>query len=460
MSKNRFYEITRHLKLSHYTDEDKAADPWIAVRPLIDRFNKERAQHFVPGSDIVIDESFSSWRGKNGAFRKDGMPHVTMEKRKPKGVGLEIRNTACAATMVMLRLELQEGKERMGHKKYSQEFPRTTAQVMRLVDPWAKSFRTIVGDSAFASAVTSHALLSHLQLHFIGCVKRAHKLFPKGYLLEKVARLDRGAHCGATTVYNGVRLMGVAWKDKTLKTYISTKGDMTLGSDLIRKRQRLVVTANGVDEERYERAVSRPAVVESYHSAAAAIGVHNHYRQAGLGLEMSWRTHRWWHRVFATILGIIEVDAYNAYCYFKGKDKREYPHLEFRKVLVASLLQNSYGRRMVQPISPVAPSTPQPRPAKRVATLLEFHSTPKLKHAPPDSNAPKRLRCRVCKVHCTTYCDVCSVPGRFYGLHDSSHPDCYFQHAQRDPTAENSARKRQRLVIGANVWVSDDSETE
>ena len=34
-----------------------------------------------------MDESISAWRGKDGNYCSDGMPHVTKIKRKPKGVG-------------------------------------------------------------------------------------------------------------------------------------------------------------------------------------------------------------------------------------------------------------------------------------------------------------------------------------------------------------------------------------
>ena len=70
-------------------------------------------QKIYPGWQLCIDESVSSWRGKDGDFCTDGMPHVTRIDRKPKGVGCEIKNCADADTKVMLQLEIEEGAENM-----------------------------------------------------------------------------------------------------------------------------------------------------------------------------------------------------------------------------------------------------------------------------------------------------------------------------------------------------------
>ena len=57
--------------------------------------------------------------------------------------------------------------------------------------------------------------------------------------------------------------------------------------------------------------------------------VDGHLLQSGLALEEAWRTETWWCRAFATLLGIVEVDAYLAYVRFHPKGK-EMTHAEFR----------------------------------------------------------------------------------------------------------------------------------
>jgi hypothetical protein len=62
--------------------------------------------------------------------------------------------------------------------------------------------------------------------------------------------------------------------------------------------------------------VPRPIVVKEYFESANAVDVHNHYRQGALALEEAWQTQQWWHRLFATLLGMIVTDSYLAYSYF------------------------------------------------------------------------------------------------------------------------------------------------
>jgi hypothetical protein len=42
----------------------------------------------------------SAWRGKDGNFCSNGMPHVTKIARKPKGVGAELKDAADSETML------------------------------------------------------------------------------------------------------------------------------------------------------------------------------------------------------------------------------------------------------------------------------------------------------------------------------------------------------------------------
>ena len=135
-------------------------------------------QKFYPGWQLCIDESVSSWRGKDGDFCSDGMPHVTRIDRKPKGVGCEIKNCADADTKVMLQLEIQEGAEIMCTREYVADYKLAgTAQVLRLTKPWHGS------GTAFASITTALACRKH-GLHFTGLVKTATKFYPKGYMDE------------------------------------------------------------------------------------------------------------------------------------------------------------------------------------------------------------------------------------------------------------------------------------
>jgi len=144
----------------------------------------------------------------------------------------------------------------------------------------------------------------------------------------------------------GVPLLALAWatrgypvkpgKKKVTHTFVCTRGTTAPGPDHTKIRRRVV---DGVQVEQ-EFKVKRPRLVFEYFETAKVIDVHNHLRQAGLGMERGVLTKSWVMRVFTTILGIIETDAYLAW-------KLEHPngfmsHSQFTRQLVFALLENPY----------------------------------------------------------------------------------------------------------------------
>ncbi|CAG4949359.1 unnamed protein product [Parnassius apollo] len=103
-----------------------------------------------PSAKITVDESMFGWYGI-GAYFKDYMPAVMKIKRKPKGVGCEVKTACDSNTNIMMRLEINEDKEAMSTKKWQREFGAGTTTTLRLTEPWHGSGRVIVGDLWFAS---------------------------------------------------------------------------------------------------------------------------------------------------------------------------------------------------------------------------------------------------------------------------------------------------------------------
>ena len=182
LSRNRFEILLRCL--SFCPEDENNSDKWSSVRRLIECFNQRRVEKFYPGWQLCVDKSVSSWRGKDGDFCSDGMPHVTRIDRKPKGVGCELKNSADVDTKIILQLEIQEGAEVMNTKEYMSEYKLAgTALLLRLTKPWHGSGRAISADSAFASVTTAVACRKN-GMHFTGLVKTATRMFPKLYLDE------------------------------------------------------------------------------------------------------------------------------------------------------------------------------------------------------------------------------------------------------------------------------------
>jgi hypothetical protein len=296
-------------------------DPWLPVRGLIEHFNLRRQEVLRPGEKVTVDECMSSWRGKEFYESAFAMPHKTKIMRKPKGVGCEIKSAADVDTGIMIRLEILEGRDIMSTKKYVSEYGASTAVTLRLVEHLRGTARTIIADSAFASVKTATALLK-FGLHFMGAVKTAHRDFPKEYMTRWSQNNSNslGSHLTlktvvATTHGNFEPIFGVCWKDKKSKYFVCTRGTTVPGNPVVRTRYRKVTTEYGYEDETYEDSLNIPSCVQEYFEAFPIIDIHDHYRQGSLALETSWRTKNWWHRVFATIFGIIVTDAYFCYKY-------------------------------------------------------------------------------------------------------------------------------------------------
>ena len=109
----------------------------------------------------------------------------------------------------------------------------------------------------------------------------------------------------------------------------------------------------------YYKEVKRPAVVEQYFDGANAIDIHNHLRQGGLELERHWQTQTWWHRNFATIIGICETDAFLTF-------QRFHPN----KTLTTNLSHRGFTERLSLQLLTFKASINLAWPAKRLRARI------------------------------------------------------------------------------------------
>ncbi len=371
----------------------------------------------------------SAWRGKDGAWHVDGLPHVTKIKAKPKGVGLMLNTSADAATRILLAVDMAEGKEANARKEYAGPgISDGTALTLRLTKRYHNSHRRVAGDSRFAGVATAVRLRSSYGLDFTGVVKTASKCFPKAYLMEHEYK-SKGDHLVLTTSIEKkdqdmkVDLMALGWKDKKVKSFVSTFGSTEPGDPSIRKRTRIVDDDEGRREESKEVLIKRPRVVQNYFDAANAVDVHDHFRQGGLCMEEEWRTQKWHIAVFRTLLAMIFTCSYLAYKYFfpaaaDGRSTKKFSNFsDFCAVLAHELIFNSMdegpagraGERHDEPDDDdtdddAGASAHQP---KHRLELLH-------KHPAYAGQKRKQIRCRAqignkaCKTKASFYCPGCS----------------------------------------------------
>ena len=63
--------------------------------PVTVTFNENRQNALVPGGHLVVDEIMISWRGAEGKYSAEGLPHVTKIAMNTEGVGAEMKATSC-----------------------------------------------------------------------------------------------------------------------------------------------------------------------------------------------------------------------------------------------------------------------------------------------------------------------------------------------------------------------------
>jgi hypothetical protein len=302
--------------------------------PLIDGFNTVREEVVVPGAYLCVDECMSQWEGKESNYDPNGHPSVIKIARKPKGVGSEFKSLADGETGMLLRLDPRESKEIMRTKPYA-GFGAGTAAPLRLTRHLWGSNRCLVGDSAFASLKLSQ-ILREKRMYFHGIVKTAHTGFPKTWCQQWLdGNPSRGEWVGFHHKDDSnADYYGCVWKDSKGKMIISNCSSLHEGEPAKKRRHK-----RGYKDGRevcliVEKEVKRPKMVEDVFKYFSVIDVHDHYRQGSLSLESTWKTTKWWHRVFATIYGMTITDAFLASRYEYSKNfSTSVPHVGFTDFL-------------------------------------------------------------------------------------------------------------------------------
>ncbi|KAJ3659781.1 hypothetical protein Zmor_011453 [Zophobas morio] len=329
---HRFEEIMHALSFAN-PDEDVGDDKWFQPRALVNFLNEKWPSIMTAGYKLTCDESMFSWYGKGA--HQNGMPAVIKIKRKPKGVGCEMKTLADAQTRIMLQMEINEGKDAMQEKRWQRELGAGTATTLRLTQKWHGTSRMIIGDAWFGSVKTTVELRKR-GLYFLGIVKVATTNYPSKIIKSKCPE-EKGRYATATAEINNTKLIALAWRDRKVHTFIGSCGT-TIDGEPCKKRR--------FDEEGnlYYKSVKRPKLVQTYFDGAPAIDIHNHIRQSGLSLETVWNTQNWEHRMYASLFGIIETNAFLAYNYFASKNV---DHQTFTENLAIQLINGPTEKRNV-----------------------------------------------------------------------------------------------------------------
>jgi hypothetical protein len=174
MDPKRFVAIWKAMDPMRSTWGDPE-DPHRHVSPIINAFNEVMLRQFKAGSDLCLDESMLLWLGK--VYLMDGW---VVHERKPDPKGYEFKAVCDVETNILLRLELcgSEKNKYVEKKKYFSDVrSRKVAQMMRLLEPWFHTGRSVTADSGFGSPMAV-AILREKGLFSCMMIKKA-RYWPK-----------------------------------------------------------------------------------------------------------------------------------------------------------------------------------------------------------------------------------------------------------------------------------------
>ena len=478
MTYERYTAISTHLTFAEPPDlrqpgpgKGSGKGFW-AIQPLIDAFNECRERVISPGSKLCADESMTKWRAVITLVLGVPVPCILKMKAKPVPVGMMTKNLACAASGVMLRLEMVTRPAESALKEFNDRVPAGTGFLLRLSRPFWGTGRHIVADAGFAST-TAAAELAQKGLHFTGVVKGAHKYFPKKYLQQQ-EYTNRGDHHSCTTERAGIPIRALAWNEGKPdrhgrikpKCFVSTCGTTLPGTPHLKTRyQRYTVNDDYCAAQRsqvmrtYHVPIPRPELASSYYDGCQAIDVHNHLAQTTLGLEDR-KTKRYSFRYFQTFVRFVITDAFLAYKYFGRNPDAKFE--AFRDALCDSLINNTIGARDGSVLRP-SRRAPVADGGAASATPAALHSVEHLRNTAyyrrkteeaNGSPVTTRLHCRACKhltvFHCVDCTQDDSRPSRISAVCAPTTRPCFItMHTETEDDASDSppARMRARLSL-------------
>ncbi|XRB20796.1 hypothetical protein RI054_25g106450 [Pseudoscourfieldia marina] len=362
LSKTRFEEIRG--RASYAWGVGAEDDAWRRFRPFVEAFNQRRAEVVEHGYLLPLDESMSAWKPRT--TKTGGLPNISFIKRKPKPLGTEFKCVGDGATGIMLRLEIQEGKEAMANAAHVKELGATAACTLRLAEAVAPPVE--LGAQRQAPTAQDVAMLAHFEIsareggfaaaaaaaddaaddaatddadapvpplvvadswfgsvkacvalgkqgkHAIMMVKTAHARYPKDFMEEALEDAPGGTQCVCRTVIEGIPLIAIGYRynRKTVLCFVATNG---AGASTYGKPYVATYTDRfGNVRVRY---VDRGVVIARFFSRSNVIDAHNHRRQHELGLESAWITKDPYFRLATTGIGMNVVDSELAIMYFK-----------------------------------------------------------------------------------------------------------------------------------------------
>jgi len=310
MSGKRFEQICSAIKLTS-KEPPTHLDRFFWVRDMIQAFNDETKEVFIPGWLVVVDESMV-------AFLNKYCPGWTVVKRKPHPMGNEYHTTADCVTKVIFHIEICEGKDQPKEgehstNKYEAEMgSKIGALVVRMTEGLHGSGRAVILDSGFGY-VPAVVQLKNKGLYATAYIKK-HAHWPKYTKAQEAVEEMQGKHVGVVRVRRGTYQSGSGEEE----IYLVAMADS--------KHTSLMLSNWGTTERVGRKKVRRVGgqlvsflftkFSHYYYLGRHGVDDNNRERQGVLSFEEAYRPLNWNLRQFGFVIGASLANAHIAYEYF------------------------------------------------------------------------------------------------------------------------------------------------
>lgn len=321
MSLKRFLQILRFLHINDNTKMPKRGEPnhhkLYKVLPLIENLKKKFILNFNPSRNIAIDESMIACKGRTTL--KQYMP------LKPIKRGIKVWAAACSKTGYLLNFDIYQGKQG------DPEVGLGERVVTSLSSPFDNKGFCFYFDGFFSNVPMMEKMLKKKNFG-CGTIKSNRKYFPSAVLKN-----DKSFITGEFDIATSKKELSVSkWKDRGTKcvNVISNLHDTSVIGVVHRK-----------DHFGNKHLIKCPNSIVDYNKYMGGV---DHFDQFHSFYNISWKSRRWWMKIFYYLL---DASIVNSYILYKVTSDLHDPksskltHLQFRSALANQLIADYTSRK-------------------------------------------------------------------------------------------------------------------
>lgn len=360
MGLNRFKALLRFIRFDDKSSRNvrRSKDKLAPIREIWDQIVGNLRKHYIPGSNITVDEQLVPFRGR--------CPFRQYLPSKPDKYGMKIWWVCDSKTSYPLNGIPYTGKDTVRATGLGRQV------VEKLVEPYVGSNRNVTFDNYFTDHVLALSLLSK-GLTIVGTVRKNKPFIPP----EFQARADRPIH---TSVFGFT-------KSTTLVSYVPKP-----------RKAVLLLSTMHHDGSIDEANAKKPEIIMYYNSTKGAVDtldqeVHQYMCKR--------RTNRWPFAFFMNCLDVCGVAAFIIW-------RTTYPDWNKHSHAARRMFLTDVSESLVRPQIERRSTNGLHRSTIAVIASLQSTFTPEAS-APPPAKRQKKSRCYLCvkdrKQH--QCCDEC-----------------------------------------------------